>query len=274
MLEARAISKSFVGAPALRDVDFDVKSGEVVGLVGENGAGKSTLMRILSGTHQPDEGDLRIDGKPVKLRNAREAAANGIGMVFQEQSLILNMTVAENIYLGHEEKFTRLGVMNWPAMRKAAQRQLDKIGVNLDVIARVADLSFAARQMIELAKALTLEESSDKPLLILLDEPTSVLNAEEVETLFARVRKLKGRASFVFVSHRLEEVLRVSDRIYVMRGWRGRRSAGRCRDDASAVAPVDGRARRTVGILPRGAAGAAQRRHAYRDDGAHSRRRV
>ena len=217
MLEARAISKSFVGAPALRDVDFVVKSGEVVGLVGENGAGKSTLMRILSGTHQPDEGDLRIDGKPVKLRNAREAAANGIGMVFQEQSLILNMTVAENIYLGREEEFTRLGVMNWSAMRKAAQRQLDKIGVNLDVTARVADLSFAVRQMIELAKVLTLEESSDKPLLILLDEPTSVLNAEEVETLFARVRKLKGRASFVFVSHRLEEVLRVSDRIYVMR---------------------------------------------------------
>jgi ribose transport system ATP-binding protein len=114
-------------------------------------------MRICPG-HQPDEGDLRIDGKPVKLRNAREAAANGIGMVFQEQSLILNMTVAENIYLGREEKFTRLGVMNWPAMRKAAQRQLDKIGVNLDVTARVADLSFAARQMIELAKALTRHE--------------------------------------------------------------------------------------------------------------------
>ena len=217
MLVARAISKSFAGSPALRNVDFEVKPGEVVGLVGENGAGKSTLMRILSGTYQPDEGELRIDGKPVRLRNAREAATNGIGMVFQEQSLILNMTVAENIYLGHEEKFTRLGVMNWSAMRKAAQRQLDKIGMNLDVTARVADLSFAVRQMIELAKALTLEESSDKPLLILLDEPTSVLNPEEVETLFARVRKLKGRASFVFVSHRLEEVLRVSDRIYVMK---------------------------------------------------------
>jgi ribose transport system ATP-binding protein len=217
MLEARGISKSFAGAPALRNVDFKVQSGEVVGLVGENGAGKSTLMRILSGTHQPDEGEIRIDGRRVKLRNARDAAANGVGMVFQEQSLILNMSVAENIYLGHEEDFTRLGVMNWRAMRKAAERQLDKIGMNADVTARVADLSFAARQMIELAKALTLEESTDRSLLILLDEPTSVLNPDEVETLFARVRRLKGRAGFVFVSHRLEEVLRISDRMYVMK---------------------------------------------------------
>ncbi len=217
MLEARAISKSFVGVPALRSVDFEVRSGEVVGLVGENGAGKSTLMRILSGTHQPDEGEIRINGQPVKLRNARDAAANGIGMVFQEQSLILNMTVAENIYLGHEEDFIHMGVLNWRALRKAAARQLDKIGVTVDVNARVADLSFAARQLIELAKAMTLEEATDQPLVILLDEPTSVLNPDEVETLFARVRRLRDRAGFVFVSHRLDEVLRISDRIYVMK---------------------------------------------------------
>jgi ribose transport system ATP-binding protein len=217
MLEARAITKSFSGVKALRSVDLELRPGEVVGLVGENGAGKSTLMRVLGGTHQPDEGEIRIDGSPVRLRNAREAAENGVAMVFQEQSLLLNLSVAENIYLGRDSQFVRYGVMNWRALRRAARRQLEKIGVDIDVARRAADLSFAARQMVELAKALTLEESTRQALHVLLDEPTSVLNASEVETLFKRIRALRSRASFVFVSHRLDEVLHISDRIYVMK---------------------------------------------------------
>jgi ribose transport system ATP-binding protein len=217
MLAAQSISKSFAGVQALRDVSITVGANEVVGLIGENGAGKSTLMRIFSGTQSPDEGTLVLDGKPLRLRSARDAARVGVGMVFQEQSLLLNLSVAQNIYLGQEAEFTRFGVVNWRAMRKAALRQLAKIGVDIDVTARAADLSFAARQMVELAKALTLEDSTDRPLTILLDEPTSVLARADIDILFARVRSLKTRASFVFVSHRLEEVLDVSDRVYVMK---------------------------------------------------------
>ena len=217
MLKATQIRKSFAGVQALRDVDIEVRPNEVVGLIGENGAGKSTLMRILSGTQRPDGGTLSLDGTPLRLRSARDAAANGIGMVFQEQSLLLNISVAENIYLGQEGQFTRLGVLNWRAMRAAARRQLAKIGVDIDVATRTSELTFAARQMVELAKALTLEESVKRQLVILLDEPTSVLGQADIDVLFARVRALKSRASFVFVSHRLEEVLTISDRVYVMK---------------------------------------------------------
>jgi ribose transport system ATP-binding protein len=217
MLTASHISKAFGGVPALRDVDIEIRPHEVVGLIGENGAGKSTLMRILAGTHRPDAGTLSLDGAPLRLRNARDAALQGIGMVFQEQSLLLNMSVAENIYLGQEEQFSRFGLIDRRAMNAAARRQLAKIGVDIAVETRTAELSFAARQMVELAKALTLEETTRRQLVILLDEPTSVLGSEDVETLFARVRALKSRASFVFVSHRIDEVLRISDRVYVMK---------------------------------------------------------
>ncbi|WP_413993743.1 sugar ABC transporter ATP-binding protein [Labrys okinawensis] len=217
MLSASAISKSFAGVPALREVSLDIRPNEVVGLIGENGAGKSTLMRILAGTHQPDSGTLLLDGESLRLRSARDGAAHGIGMVFQEQSLLLNLSVAENIYLGQEDRFIRFGLMNWRAMRAAARRQLAKVGVDIDVAARTSELTFAARQMVELAKALTLEETVSRPLVILLDEPTSVLGGSDIEMLFGRVRSLKSRASFVFVSHRLEEVLHVSDRVYTMK---------------------------------------------------------
>ena len=217
MLAAQSISKGFPGVRALKDVSITVRPNEVVGLIGENGAGKSTLMRTLSGAVKPDSGTLLLDGKPLRLRSTRDAAAHGIGMVFQEQSLLLNLTVAENIYLGDEQQFTRLGLVNWRAMRAAARRQLAKIGVSIDVAARTGELTFAARQMVELAKALTLEDSVSRPLTILLDEPTSVLPRADIDVLFNRVRALKGRASFVFVSHRLDEVMQLSDRVYVMK---------------------------------------------------------
>ncbi|MFB2550128.1 sugar ABC transporter ATP-binding protein [Ensifer soli] len=217
MLSVQAISKSFLGVQALKNVSVDIRENEVVGLIGENGAGKSTLMRTLAGTLRPDSGTMTLDGAPLKLRGTRDAARYGIGMVFQEQSLLLNLSVAENIYLGQEDRFTRLGVVNWKAMRAAARRQLDKIGVDIDVATRTSELSFAARQMVELAKALTLEESVSRPLVILLDEPTSVLTSADIDVLFGRVTALKARASFVFVSHRLDEVLRISDRVYTMK---------------------------------------------------------
>lgn len=211
------VSKAFAGVQALDQVCIEVRPGEVVGLVGENGAGKSTLMRILAGVYRPDSGTLLLDGKPLILNSPREANLQGIGIVFQEQSLLPNLTVAENIYLGQEKEFSRWGVISWPALHAAAKRQLEKVQLPIDPATRTAHLSFAERQMVELAKALALEERTERHLVILLDEPTSVLEQREIDILFARVRALRNRASFVFVSHRLDEVLDISDRVYVMK---------------------------------------------------------
>ena len=217
LLNLTNVSKAFAGVQALDHVSVEVRPGEVVGLVGENGAGKSTLIRILAGVYRPDSGTLALDGKPLTLTSPRDANLHGIGIVFQEQSLLANLTVAENIYLGQEKEFSRWGVILWPALRAAAKRQLEKVQLNIDPATRTAHLSFAERQMVELAKALALEERTERHLVILLDEPTSVLEQREIDILFERVRALRSRASFVFVSHRLDEVLQISDRVYVMK---------------------------------------------------------
>ncbi len=217
MLSLKNVSKAFAGVQALENVSIEIRPGEVVGLVGENGAGKSTLIRILAGVYRPDSGGLLLDGKPLKLNSPGEANLNGIGIVFQEQSLLPNLTVAENIYLGQEKEFSRLGVISWRALHAAARRQLEKVQLAIDPAVRTARLSFAERQMVELAKALALEERTERHLVILLDEPTSVLEQREIDVLFERVRALRARASFVFVSHRLDEVLNISDRVYVMK---------------------------------------------------------
>ncbi|MDJ0629544.1 MAG: sugar ABC transporter ATP-binding protein [Rhodobacter sp.] len=217
MYELRQVDKHFPGVHALKAVDFKVNRHEIVGLVGENGAGKSTLMKVIYGAYQPDGGDITIDGTVVRFQNPRQAMNHGIGMVFQEQSLILNLTVMENIFLGYEQQFVKFGVIDWKAMAQAAKRQLAKVKLDIDPATTTSDLSFAQRQLVELAKVLTLEERIDGDLVILLDEPTSVLAKEEVELLFGLVRDLTKRASFIFVSHRMDEVLELSDRIYVMK---------------------------------------------------------
>jgi ribose transport system ATP-binding protein len=216
-LSLEGVSKSFPGVRALKDVSIEVRRGEIVGLIGENGAGKSTLMKILSGVYQPDTGRILIAGKPTRLQDSADANRKGIGMVFQEQSLLTNLTVGENIYLGNEAQFTRGGIVDWKRLYAAAARQLAKVKLAVDPRTRADDLDFASRQMVEIAKALTLEDGSGGHLVILLDEPTSVLERAEIDVLFARVRALRDRASFIFVSHRLDEVLELSDRIYVMK---------------------------------------------------------
>ncbi|MEM6461068.1 MAG: sugar ABC transporter ATP-binding protein [Pseudomonadota bacterium] len=217
MYELKQVEKHFPGVHALKSVDFKVNRHEIVGLVGENGAGKSTLMKVIYGAYQPDGGDILIDGTVVRFQNPRMAMDHGIGMVFQEQSLILNLTVMENIFLGYEQQFVRFGVIDWKAMSDAAKKQLAKVKLDIDPAMTTSDLSFAQRQLVELAKVLTLEERIDGDLVILLDEPTSVLAQEEVDLLFSLVRDLTKRASFIFVSHRMEEVLDLSHRIYVMK---------------------------------------------------------
>lgn len=216
-LQVTDIDKHFPGVHALKNVSIEVMPGEVVGLIGENGAGKSTLMKILSGVYQPDSGEIRLRGKPTRFESASDARSQGIGMVFQEQSLLTNLSVGENVYLGNEVQFTRFGIIDWKALYAATQRQLAKVAVDVDPRTITADLDFTTRQMVELAKALALEETVEAHLVILLDEPTSVLERAEIEILFDRVRALKSRASFIFVSHRLVEVLELSDRIIVMK---------------------------------------------------------
>jgi len=217
MLEFRKVEKSFPGVRALKGVDFQVGRGEIIGLVGENGAGKSTLMKVLYGSYQHDGGEILIDGKATRFANPRAAMIAGIGMVFQEQSLLPNLSVMENIFLGFETQFSRFGVIDWKKMAAAARRQLDKVHLDIDPKVITARLSFAQRQMVELAKVLTLEERVDGQLVILLDEPTSVLSMDETQLLFKLIRELRSRASFIFVSHRLDEVIEIADRIYVMK---------------------------------------------------------
>ncbi|WP_134765622.1 sugar ABC transporter ATP-binding protein [Nocardioides sp. 1609] len=217
-LEVRGLVKHYPGVKALDGVDFHVNQHEVLGLAGENGAGKSTLLKALVGLVKPDGGDIYVRGEKVRLRSVVEAAGHGIGMVFQEQSLVPNLTAAENIVLGSEAAGVRRGVYRWKTMRALAQEQLDKIGSDINPLARTDTLTFAERQMVEIAKVLRIEQRSQHAPVIILDEPTSVLESKEIDTLFAQIRRLKEFASVVFVSHRLDEVLDVCDRVTVLRG--------------------------------------------------------
>ncbi len=216
-LEVRGLVKHYPGVRALDGVDLVLRQHEVLGLAGENGAGKSTLLKALVGLVAPDAGKIYVRGEPVKLRSVVDAADHGIGMVFQEQSLVPNLTAAENIVLGSEGTAVRRGVYRWDVMRRLAQEQLDKIGSHIDPLARTETLSFADRQMVEIAKVLRIEERSQHPPVVILDEPTSVLESKEIDMLFAQIRRLREFASVIFVSHRLDEVLDVCDRVTVLR---------------------------------------------------------
>ncbi|MBL7650204.1 MAG: sugar ABC transporter ATP-binding protein, partial [Candidatus Hydrogenedentes bacterium] len=176
-----------------------------------------TLLKILNGVYQPDSGGIFVDGREVHVASPRQAFDSGIAMVFQEQSILPTLTVAENIFLGREEEFIRFGLISKSRMKAAAKEELKKVHLDIDPGMRCADLSFAARQMVEIAKALSLNSRTKGHVTILLDEPTSVLEQKEVDLLFRIIRDLRDRASFVFISHRLEEVLEISDRVYVMR---------------------------------------------------------
>lgn len=219
VLKLTRISRTFGKIKAVSDVSLTIEKGEVIGLIGENGAGKSTLLKILAGIERPDEGQMEMNGSVVTFRSPNDAFRAGVGVVHQEQSLFTNLTVAENIAYqkGAQTGLSRLGIKNWSQMNADAAAVLDKIGFKLDPRARVGDLSFVDRQMVEIARAVCVEPGAGATPLIILDEPTAVLEQAEVEVLEREILKLRKFASVIFVSHRLDEVLRICDRVVVMR---------------------------------------------------------
>jgi len=213
IVELHGIHKSFAGFPALKDVSFDVRAGEVHALLGENGAGKSTLIRIISGVHAPDRGEVRIGGEVVGLSSPRDARRRGIATVYQELLLFPELSVAENIFLGKAPR-TRWGRIDWAAMRAKARGLLEELDSrDLDVDAKVGGLSVASRQRVEIAKAI-----SQDPRVLVMDEPTTSLAEGDVSRLMAIVRRLRERGvGIVYVSHRLREIFALADRVTVLR---------------------------------------------------------
>jgi ribose transport system ATP-binding protein len=219
VLELRGINKSFPGVAALKDVDLRVQRNEILGLVGENGAGKSTLMKIMIGFYRADEGSYLLHGDEVAMAGPDDAIRSGIGMVFQEGCMIPNLSVMDNLFLANERTFSWGPFLDRKAMAVTAREELAIVGLgSLDPRTIVGSLPAARKQMIEIARLLWLSTlyKAENPILI-LDEPTTVLQESETEILFGILGELKKRASIVFISHRLEEVVRLSDRIVVLK---------------------------------------------------------
>src|SRR6185436_5830934 len=212
LLSASSISKSFEGVSALRHVSFDLKAGEVHALVGENGAGKSTLIKIMTGAEQPDAGELTVAGRAVPQMTPALARALGIAVIYQQPSLFPHLTVAENLALSLETGgvWRRVG---WPARRRQAQALLEDVGAAIDPERLAGTLSMPEQQIVEIAKAVGADAT-----IVIMDEPTASLMDEEVDRLFGVIRKLRARgAGVIYISHRLEEVFAVSDRVTVLR---------------------------------------------------------
>jgi len=213
-LQMQGISKSYDGTQALREVDFSAATGEVHAIVGENGAGKTTLMKILAGALRPDAGQILVAGKRVDLGTPHDAFGLGIRTVYQEFSLIPHLTVTENILLGQMPTGKLTWWVDWARAHDRADEILGRIGfTGIDVRTRVSRLSVSLQQMVEIAKAV-----AEKPRILILDEPSAVLSQEELKLLFALIRKLKQESTLiVYISHRLDEVFEVADRITVLR---------------------------------------------------------
>lgn len=213
ILEVRNIRKRFPGVVALDGVNLTVRANEVHALLGENGAGKSTLMKIISGAYQKDEGEILLDGRPVEITKPSDSMKLGISIIYQDLNLIPDLSVAENLFFGRLPRKGLLGAADFAGIRSAARTLLAQIDTNIDPAARVRDLSVAARQLVAIARAL-----SFNPRVLIMDEPTASLSAHEVDTLFGVMRKLKAEGvGLIFISHHLEEIFEIADRVTVLR---------------------------------------------------------
>ncbi len=219
VLRLTDISCSFGPVTAIKSVSLEIMRGEVIGLVGENGAGKSSLLKILAGIVAPTKGRIEINGAVCNFKGPKDAFKAGVGVVHQEQSLFTNLTVGENIdqHSTSGGRLSRFGFQHWSRVNREAAVALDRVGVKLNPKTRVSELSFVDRQMVEIARAVCIDPTVGGPPLIILDEPTAVLEREETAILEREIRNLKAFASIIFVSHRLDEILRVCDRVAVMR---------------------------------------------------------
>ncbi|EWM16001.1 ribose transporter ATP-binding protein [Kutzneria sp. 744] len=215
LLQAVGVSKHFAGVQALREVDFELRPGQVHTLVGENGAGKSTLIKVLTGVYQPDAGELLLDGEPVAFGRPLDAQAAGISTVYQEVNLVPSMSVAQNLFLGHEPR-NRVGLIDFPGMQAQARQLLSELGISVDPRRALRTLGLGVQQMIAVARAVRARAK-----VVIMDEPSSSLEPREVETLFDVIRRLHERdVAVLYVSHRLEELYQICDTVTVLRDGR------------------------------------------------------
>jgi ribose transport system ATP-binding protein len=211
-LEVREIRKAFAGIPVLKGISLSVGAGEVMALLGENGAGKSTLMRIVSGAIADYEGDLSIDGEPVRFAGPKAATNHGVAMIYQELNLVPGMTAADNIFLGHPSKII-LGIVDQRCVNRRAQALLDRLDAGFSATARVESLRVGEQQVVEIAKALALS-----PKILIMDEPTSALSDKEAERLFRIVRTLQSQdVAILYISHRMDEIFALASQVAVLR---------------------------------------------------------
>lgn len=215
VLELRNIVKTFPGVKALDNMKLELRRGEIMAVCGENGAGKSTLMKIATGVYSPDSGEMLLNGEPIEISHPNEAYDKGIAIIYQETSLFPELTVLENLFMGHEITRRKYGLsfIDYPAMRRIALDIFEKLGIHIDLDSKVGIYGVATKQMIEIAKALTYDAK-----ILILDEPTASLTNREVTALFNTIKRIKSEGvSMVYISHRLEEIFLIADRVTVIR---------------------------------------------------------
>ncbi len=212
VISMTGIAKSFPGVVALEGVNFSLRKGEIHALMGENGAGKSTLIKVLTGVEHPDKGTIELDGKPIQVRSPQHSQELGISTVYQEVNLCTNISVAENVMLGHEPR--RFGSIHWKKMNDLASQAIKRLGIEVDVSQPLGNYSVAIQQMVAIARALDILSAK----VLILDEPTSSLDIHETNLLFDVMRKLKSEGlGIVFITHFLDQVYQIADRITVLR---------------------------------------------------------
>ncbi len=212
VISMKGITKTFPGVVALENVDFSLRTGEIHALMGENGAGKSTLIKALTGVEHPDQGTIELEGKLVQVRSPQHSQELGISTVYQEINLCTNISVAENILLGHEPR--RLGGIHWKKMNQLADQAMKRLGIDIDVSRPLGSYSVAIQQMAAICRALEILSAK----VLILDEPTSSLDIHETERLFDVMQKLKSEGiGIIFITHFLDQVYQVADRITVLR---------------------------------------------------------
>ena len=213
VLQLKTITKDFPGVRALSGVNLDIFPSEVHALVGENGAGKSTLLKILSGAIHHDQGEITVNETSVRELNPLTSQRLGISIIYQEFNLVPYLSIARNLFLGHESQIGSPWILNKARMNQRAGELLSSLGVDIDPKLPVGKLSVSEKQMVEIARALSL-----KCNILLMDEPSASLAEHEVEVLFRTIRKLKENGvSIVYVSHRLEEIFKIADKVSILR---------------------------------------------------------